>query len=410
MKPLSFFPAMQKSLIGALLAMLPVAHASLPEPDNVIYGSIVISNQPVTAAQSSFIVEAQRTLGGPALASYRMGSDPGLGSFYSLRLKIESVPPSSDTNASQIGDNVFIVVRDNTGIRAQTTYAFTDRGLIQRLDFGAPVDDVDDNGLPDVWELAHFHRAGGGANLDSDNDGLSNAAEYHAGTDPLDPGDAFRVEIARAGAQTTVSFFARRAHGPGYEGLTRFYSLQSVPDLNGLSWTGVAGVTNIAGSDQAVAYSPGPGPQEFFRGMVSLSAAVPTIPDTNGLPDAWETLYFGSVGQDPDADPDLDGRTTRDEFVAGTNPSNSDDGFRISITSSGGLNSISFLARKAEGTGYSGLTRIFTLETTTNLHGAPWIAVPGAQSISGNNQTAMYQSPSTNSPSFFRARVQLQGP
>ncbi len=43
--------------------------------------------------------------------------------------------------------------------------------------------------------------------------------------------------------------------------------------------------------------------------------------DGDGMSDAFEELYFGSTtGGDPDADPDLDGRPNRREFLDGTNP------------------------------------------------------------------------------------------
>ncbi|MGZ4972334.1 MAG: FG-GAP repeat domain-containing protein, partial [Limisphaerales bacterium] len=42
--------------------------------------------------------------------------------------------------------------------------------------------------------------------------------------------------------------------------------------------------------------------------------------DTNGLPDWFEISYFGSIGQDPNADPDGDGYTLAQEFAFGLNP------------------------------------------------------------------------------------------
>lgn len=43
--------------------------------------------------------------------------------------------------------------------------------------------------------------------------------------------------------------------------------------------------------------------------------------DGDGIPDRWESQYFGSAtGANPNADPDGDGRNNLQEFVAGTNP------------------------------------------------------------------------------------------
>jgi len=56
--------------------------------------------------------------------------------------------------------------------------------------------------------------------------------------------------------------------------------------------------------------------------------------DGNGLPDAWERLYFGHTGIDPFADPDRDGMNNLAEYKAGTNPNDFQSQFRfISITS-----------------------------------------------------------------------------
>lgn len=44
--------------------------------------------------------------------------------------------------------------------------------------------DTDGNGIDDAWELAHFDRIGIDPTADPDGDGLTNFAEYLAGTDP----------------------------------------------------------------------------------------------------------------------------------------------------------------------------------------------------------------------------------
>jgi len=47
--------------------------------------------------------------------------------------------------------------------------------------------------------------------------------------------------------------------------------------------------------------------------------------DSDGLPDSWETQYFGSPAAcDPNADADSDGLTNREEYQRGTNPTDAD--------------------------------------------------------------------------------------
>src|SRR5262249_37368219 len=67
-----------------------------------------------------------------------------------------------------------------------------------------------------------------------------------------------------------VWFDAARAEGPGYDGMTRVYTLQFRPVLPGGFWTDVPGYINIVGTNQTVNYftsSAGPG---YYRGCISL--------------------------------------------------------------------------------------------------------------------------------------------
>ena len=82
----------------------------------------------------------------------------------------------------------------------------------------------------------------------------------------------------------------------------------------------------------------------------------PTDTDLNGLPDDWEQLYFGGLGQTTwSDDPDKDGFNNRQEYMADTNPTNgasflrmtsiapSPDGFVIQWQ--GGIQATQFLQR-----------------------------------------------------------------
>lgn len=69
-----------------------------------------------------------------------------------------------------------------------TVFSSTDRGRIEQVDFQlvAPMTIDPYNGLPVDWELSYFGRTGIDPNADPDQDGVSNFAEYLAGTDPTD--------------------------------------------------------------------------------------------------------------------------------------------------------------------------------------------------------------------------------
>jgi hypothetical protein len=258
-------------LTFALLASVFPLRAEISEPDNVLYGSIVIDDTIVTAARTDVVVEARRTPTGPAVARYRMGSNPALGDFYSLRIPVESVGLTTQPDASTVGQSLVIVLMDWEGQKGEANYDILDRGAALRVDFGIAVDDSDQNGLPDSWEIARFGGIGQNPNGDDDDDGQSNLNEWIAGTHPRDGEDVFRLDPNQEGGLARVSFVALRAEGPGYENKNRFYALESKADLAPGSWTGVNGFTNIIGDNQNVSHqSETTFATEFFRGKVWL--------------------------------------------------------------------------------------------------------------------------------------------
>jgi hypothetical protein len=83
------------------------------------------------------------------------------------------------------------------------------------VDLPAGLRDSDDDGLPDAWEESYSFVTGiNEANLDSDGDGLSNLAEFIAGTNPRLAADTLRlkpISVTRAGTNmlTLLEFEAR---------------------------------------------------------------------------------------------------------------------------------------------------------------------------------------------------------
>ncbi len=92
---------------------------------------------------------------------------------------------------------------------------------------------------------------------------------------------------------------------------------------DGVSWT-VQGTETIAMSGAiqvGVAYANRSASVWAFGAGEQLALATPLDTDANGLSDAWELQYFGSLGTSPVADPDGDGLTNAQEWELGTNPS-----------------------------------------------------------------------------------------
>ena len=256
-------------LFIVLLAFVLPASASLREPSNFVFGFITISNIVAGPERTDLVVEARRSPTGAAFASYRMGTALEYGSMYFLEIPVET-PPVTNNTAVALGSLLFVTLRGNNGDLAQMTYFVTERGKFQRLDFFI-ASSSDTNGLPDGWENAYFGASGQDPNADPDHDGRSNREEFLAGTNPL-VSDGFKLEIGRTNNQASVTFFVKRAEGPGYEGLARYYSLQASTNPAALTWQPVSGFTNIFGDNHTVLHIvPVGGPEpRFYRGQITL--------------------------------------------------------------------------------------------------------------------------------------------
>ena len=132
--------------------------------------------------------------------------------------------------------------------------------------------------------------------------------------------------------------------------------------------------------------------------------------DRDGLPDAWEREHFGGLSA-PDGersdDWDSDGLLNGGEFTAGTDPTNGAACFAVGIEGSGGDRVVSFFAVEATGSSYAGLTRLYSLESLTNLLDGSWTGVAGYTNLPGNNRWIRYTNQAPH-PSFFRGKVWLE--
>ena len=130
---------------------------------------------------------------------------------------------------------------------------------------------------------------------------------------------------------------------------------------------------------------------------------------------AWRTSYFGTtsnVGLSSDNATNGNGLNNLQSYTFGVDPTQSLSNTLLMISNTGSNTmTLSFLARAAGSTsGYSGLTRYYNLESTTNLYDSnSWSSVSGYSNIQGLNQViTLSTNTSGGTKWFYRLKAWLQ--
>ena len=183
------------------------ASAALSEPDAVFYGRVVANNQLLLDSDSQYTISAR--LNGSTLASYTMGSEinDNLLNHYVLRIPMDSVGTRA-ANHARSGDQLQFFVSSASGDELLATATAGERGQITQLKLGKV--DIDHDGIDDeVDNCPNFtnpskansdNDSAGDAcddfpnnpreTTDSDSDGMGDNFERANGFDPLNPADA----------------------------------------------------------------------------------------------------------------------------------------------------------------------------------------------------------------------------
>lgn len=121
-------------------------------------------------------------------------------------------------------------------------------------------------------------------------------------------------------------------------GTTPYVLVERIEYANTAPWPSGADATGLS-LQRAVADNFGDDPANWF--VAAPTAGLPNStqnPDVNGdgLPDAWQVQHFGSVDNPnaaPNADPDHDGLTNMQEYLAGTDPTSAASSLNLSLAS-----------------------------------------------------------------------------
>ena len=118
--------------------------------------------------------------------------------------------------------------------------------------------DADGDGTPDIWETAYGFGINNpaDASLDSDGDGLSNRAEYTAGTDPTNALSYLKIDSISAGVRASITFGTIS---------NRTYTVQFTDALAAGAWSRLVDVPARASNRVEQVFDPNYTTNRFYR-------------------------------------------------------------------------------------------------------------------------------------------------
>ncbi len=193
--------------VGYFFFTSSILAEGIPEPGLVLYGEVrnTAGGQNIRLTSGTLTWSFQPTGGGNPVTvttpltnvhdqfSYVLivPCESELGGLLASSNVLKLVSPAityARTNVWLDGQPIYL----RTPSQGNITLPVTARGKMERIDLTLQREDQDSDGdgLPDWWEALYF-AGNADPNADPDGDGMSNLAEYRAGTNPNDRNSAF---------------------------------------------------------------------------------------------------------------------------------------------------------------------------------------------------------------------------
>ena len=139
---------------------------------------------------------------------------------------------------------------------------------------------------------------------------------------------------------------------------------------------------------------------ENLSGSAWVQSAAPTPPET--ISEQWKIRFFGSATNplaDPAADPDEDGYSNSQEYLAGTNPNNALSRLQFSRSEwrDSGTRGIALQWLTAPG-------KIYVIECAPSIASQVWTGI--STNLGDGNVKEFFHTNLTSGAQFYRVRVQ----
>ncbi|MCG8338088.1 MAG: hypothetical protein MJE63_26590, partial [Proteobacteria bacterium] len=130
-------PDIRSLILLTFFALTPcLLSAKIPEPSNVLFGTVHISGKQILKTDSEVTVVAR--LANTEIASYQMGSNAAYGDQYLLKIPLDSVG-NRNTHSTQKNDTINIFV---SNILANTV-TVGERGTVTESNLAVDATDTD---------------------------------------------------------------------------------------------------------------------------------------------------------------------------------------------------------------------------------------------------------------------------